>query len=140
MKRILDRGVLTPAFLHFFAFVCNGESGSPVCVLLGSLAATFASALLAGASFFIPGALVAALWVPSVISAWDIYGFLESVSPHAPAQALIGMLGVTDQSGGRWSHIGLSAVVAVAALILVGRSQAFRKALRGFSWRDLGSN
>lgn len=140
MKRILDRGVLSPVALHFFAFVCTGESDSPAFVLLASLAATFASALLAGASFFIPGAFAAALWVPSALSAWDVYWAVESVSPHGPAQALVRLLGVTDPSGGRWSHVAVSAVAAGVAVVLVGRSLALRKALRGFSWRDLGED
>ena len=74
------------------------------------------------------------------MSAWDVYWFLESVSPHGPAQALVAVLGVTDQSGGRWSHAALSCVVAGAALVLIGRSQPLRDAARGFSWRGLGSD
>lgn len=140
MKSVLRCAVGNPLLLHFLAWAICQESDSPALVFLASMFSTFASALLAVPVLGAVGGAAGSLWVPAAASYWDLHWKMDCSSPHGPSMALTGLLGWQDPTGGRLSHVLLSALAFAAAGALLQASPALRGQMRSVRLSELGDD
>lgn len=134
--RALDRPFFTPLFLQFAFWYMFGEGESPEAVLVTGLLVVFVSALLAGAALAPPAAVIAAVWVPVLMTVFDLYWAMDSHAPYAFARQILDV-GPFLMNDGRDAFCILCSLTAAAGVAVPNLAPAARKAFNRFSWGDL---
>ncbi|TBR21135.1 hypothetical protein EPO15_11050 [bacterium] len=137
--RALDRFFLTPLILQFAFWYMFGEGETTEAVLVTGLLAVFASALLAGAALAPPAAFIAAVWVPVLLTVFDLYWAMGSHAPYAFARQILD-IGPFLMNDGRDVFCILCSLTAAAGVAVPNFIPPARKAFNRFSWSDLGTD